>query len=161
MPLFLCSEPSDEAFLEKINSYSEESIFDNASELFAFALPLLKSLIGISQEQIKLMGERYWEQSFKLITDSGNWWGFSQEAGAGFTQTGYGNCIFLHFNEELQCDGAVLNSSVGYETDQDGDSRIGYGSIIASAGSVALGVPLELKPDNIFPWNTINLLSAG
>lgn len=152
-----------EAFAERTNTSflngNPEPLFDSA-DLIGYALPLLRSIIGLSKEEIDPNFEKFFGNSLTLSTSSGDWRGYAMEE-ACFTHLSYENCVFLHYNEASKCDGAVISTGAGYETDQDEDSRISYGSIIASAGSVALGEPIELKPNNIRPWKTINSLSAG
>lgn len=129
----------------KATNFYTKVFFNNEVDLQAFALPLLNSLIGVSIEQIKPMGEQFWEESFTLITDTGNWLGFSEEAS--FTGVeGCENCLLFHFDSS-QCDAAVLMEWVGYNSYYS----LVYESIIASSGSVALGKPSELKNNNVRP----------
>jgi hypothetical protein len=129
-----------EAFSDRVLTHNGEALFENDADVQVFAMPLLNSLIGISERQIKSIGERYWEETFTLVTDTGTWFGFSRDSFPG----GPENCLLIHFDSSL-CDAAVITNNVSVGRNTDEELIVKFTSIIASSGSVILGNPSDFS----------------
>lgn len=142
-----------EAFTERVGENYCEPLFDNP-DLFVFALPLLKNLLGKPQEEVQPLAERFFGQSFRFISTSGEeWWGFALESS--YFQTAYENCLLLH-SQNSSVDAALLTPGVGISSDQDGNSFYYYEPIICSSGSLEIGEISEIIPrDYLFREGSI------
>jgi hypothetical protein len=107
-----------------------EAFSDNKADAAAFGLPLLNRLLGVPAEILQSLSKRYWEYSFTLTTDSGEWDGFSNSMIRATSVDGYNICA-----------SALTVSAVW---DRGGDV-FGYGDVIAHAGAATLGHSFSLK----------------